>query len=131
VVGGLLRIPGKIAEAPNRLGVGLNVQERDKFLPIVVVHPLRGLVALPRLDPREQPCVLAVHAHLLSTTRTAFPSLRGIVLGGTMLISGLRPRWPRSRSATTPASAVTSTRRPSKPPHASTVRSAGSPCTAS
>src|SRR5713226_5593762 len=129
-----LRDPRHVAVAAGQFGVGLHGQQMEQVLAVRVRHLFGGLDPLARRDPRQQPrldgflvaLVRLAHHDLLSTTRTAFPSLRGMVFGGTMAISGLSPKWPPNRSAPPAESAMISGRPDSKPPQASTSPSTGS-----
>src|SRR5262249_48154363 len=125
---GRLGDPRDVPVAAGQLGVGLHRHEMDEAPAVLVGHLLRRLDPLALLDPRHE--LGLSHGHLLSTTRTAFPSLRGSVLGGTTAPSGLRPRRPRRHSPTRAARACTSARAESNPPHPATRPSVGSTWTA-
>src|SRR5215831_18810544 len=129
---GGLHDPWHVAVAPRQLGVGLHGHEVDQVLAIVVRHLLRRLDALAAIDPGQEIrfCHGLAHQALLSTTRTALPSLRGMVLGGTMTISGLRLRWARRSSPIRVDSAARAGPPASKLPHPSTVSGVGSISTA-
>src|SRR6266481_2134613 len=125
---GRLHDPRHVAVSAGQLGVGLHGHEVYEALPVLLRHLLRRFDALAALDPCEELHFAHALAHgaLLSTTRTALPSLRGMVLGGTMATSGLRPRWARSSSRTRSDRAITSGRVESKPPHSRRRASEGS-----
>src|SRR5215475_9636617 len=129
---GGLHDPRHVAVAARQLGVRLHSHEMDQVLAILVRHFLRGLDTLPALEPGQEVRFRHVLAHgaLLSTTRTALPSLRGTVLGGTMTISGLRLRWARRSSPIRADSAARAGPPASKPPHPCTASGVGSTSTA-
>src|SRR5215470_1500412 len=129
---GGLHDPRHVAVAARQLGIRLHDHEMDQVLAILVRHLLRGLDTLAALDPGQEVCFrhALVHGALLSTTRTALPSLRGTVLGGTMTISGLRLRWARRSSPIRADSAARAGPAASKPPHPCITSGVGSTSTA-
>src|SRR5947207_1830406 len=112
-----LRDPGHVAVAARELRVGLHGEEVDEVLTVLGGHLLGRLQTDARLDLRHHRAARVAHgaslpvssiAYWRSTTRTALPSERGRVRGGTSVSRTLSPIALRSRSATRAPGAMSS-----------------------